>query len=371
MAPEQAVGQLDRIDCRTDVYGLGAILYEILTGRPPFAGADTREVLRKVREQPPVPPRRLDPAIPEALETVCLRALAKDPAARYPAAAGPAQEVRQWMADLAERRRAEQERDRFFALSLDLMVIAGFDGYFKQLNPAWEKTLGWTLDELKARPWVDFVHPDDVPATLAAARQITEGAALPAHENRYRCRDGSYRWLQWTAREIVGQRLIYGIARDVTEYKRILAALRDSEERYRSVMASMRDGVVLFDADGGIRACNASAERILGLTGEQITGRTARDPRWRVVHEDGLPVAWEDYPVMVTLRTGRPCPDVVMGVHKPDGTLTWVSINAQPLFREGEATPYAVVSTFTDISRRKQLERELQDLRGQAGQPAR
>jgi PAS domain S-box-containing protein len=342
------------------------MLYEVLTGRPPFSGGDMRELLRKAQEEEPVPPRQIDPTIPEALESVCLRALAKDPRGRYSTAVEPAQQVQQWMAELAERKRAELERARFFALSVDLMCIAGFDGYFKQLNPAWEKTLGWTIEELLARPWLDFVHPEDVQPTIAAAQKIIEGQILPAHENRYRCRDGSYRWLLWSAREIVGQRLIYAIARDITEHKRTLEALRDSEERYRSVMASMQDGVVLFDADGGIRACNPSAERILGLTAEQITGRTARDPRWRVVHEDGSPFAQEDYPVMVALRTGRPCPDLIMGVHKPDGTLTWVSINAQPLFREGAAAPYAVVSTFSDISRRRQLEQELEGLRRKA-----
>jgi serine/threonine-protein kinase len=370
MAPEQAAGRVDLGGPRTDVYGLGAVLYEVLTGRPPFSGADTAEVLRKVQEEEPAPPRRLDPAVPAALEAVCLRALAKEPNDRHASAAQVAQEVQQWMAELAERKRAEQERERFFALSVDLMCIAGFDGYFKQLNPAWERTLGWTIAELLSRPWLDFVHPDDARATVAAARQIIEGQDLPAFENRYRCRDGSYRWLLWSSREIVGQQTMFAIARDITEHKRILEALRDSEERYRSVMASMRDGVVLFDADGGIRACNPSAERILGLTAAQITGRTARDPRWRVVHEDGSPFAEEDYPVMVTLRTGRPCPDQVLGVHKPDGSLTWVSINAQPLFREGQAAPYAVVSTFSDISRRRQLERELEDLRRRAGPPA-
>jgi PAS domain S-box-containing protein len=274
------------------------------------------------------------------------------------------------MAELAERKRAEQERERFFALSVDLMCIAGFDGYFKQLNPAWEKTLGWTLEELLSRPWLEFIHPDDVQGTIGAAQQLIEGKDLPAHENRYRCRDGSYRWLLWSSREIIGQQRMFAIVRDITEHKRTLEALRDSERRYRSVMYSMQDGVVLFDPDGSIRACNASAERILGLTAEQITGRTARDPRWRTIHEDGSPFAQDDYPVLVTLRTGRPCPDVIMGVHKPDGTLTWVSINTQPLFRDGETAPYAVVSIFSDISYRKKIESELQDLRSKAERPA-
>jgi serine/threonine-protein kinase len=99
MAPEQAAGRLDLIDRRTDVYGLGAMLYEILTGQPPFNGTDAPEVLRKVQEEDPTRPCLLNPAAPRALEAVCLRALRKKPAERYDTARALAQEVQRWLAD--------------------------------------------------------------------------------------------------------------------------------------------------------------------------------------------------------------------------------------------------------------------------------
>jgi serine/threonine protein kinase len=99
MAPEQAAGHVDQIGPHTDVYGLGAILYEILTGRPPFRGGDTRQVLMKVQTEEPARPRQLWPGVPAALEAVCLRALAKKPDGRYPSAREMAQEVQRWLAD--------------------------------------------------------------------------------------------------------------------------------------------------------------------------------------------------------------------------------------------------------------------------------
>lgn len=99
MAPEQAEGRTDQLDGRTDVYGLGAILYEVLTGQPPFRGADPQEVLRRVRAEAPARPRAVNPRVPPALGAVCLKALAKQPAARYPAAADLARDVQRWLAD--------------------------------------------------------------------------------------------------------------------------------------------------------------------------------------------------------------------------------------------------------------------------------
>ena len=105
MAPEQAAGWLDHIDARTDVYGLGAMLYEILTGRPPFFSSDTREVLRMVRETEPVPPSQHWPEVPPLLESACLRALSKDPARRFGTPTELAEEVQKWQE--VQRKQAE------------------------------------------------------------------------------------------------------------------------------------------------------------------------------------------------------------------------------------------------------------------------
>jgi PAS domain S-box-containing protein len=117
------------------------------------------------------------------------------------------------------REEASSLQDRFFDLSIDMLCIAHFDGHFTRLNPAWEKTLGFSREELQSRPMFDFVHPDDRERTLDQNRKVRHGGQALAFENRYRCKDGSYRWLRWNATADVGHQLIYSVARDITEHK--------------------------------------------------------------------------------------------------------------------------------------------------------
>jgi diguanylate cyclase (GGDEF)-like protein/PAS domain S-box-containing protein len=164
---------------------------------------------------------------------------------------------------------------------------------------------------------------------------------------------------QFEQHEIEGLELLAASICHALTRKADEEARRESEERYRSIVKVMSNGIVLQYADGTIRASNESAERILGMTTEQMTGTTSIDPRWRSIHEDGSPFPGEDHPAMVTLRTGEPQSNVMMGVHKPDGELTWISINSQPMTRPNETKPYAVATSFEDITHRKQIELKL------------
>jgi PAS domain S-box-containing protein len=118
-----------------------------------------------------------------------------------------------------DRRRAQEELDRFFALALEMLCVAGFDGYFKRVNPAWQRTLGYTEAELLSQPYFDLVHPDDREATAAEAQKLSEGHEVVYFENRYRHKDGSYRWLLWASAPYKEQSVIYAAARDITDRK--------------------------------------------------------------------------------------------------------------------------------------------------------
>jgi diguanylate cyclase (GGDEF)-like protein/PAS domain S-box-containing protein len=161
---------------------------------------------------------------------------------------------------------------------------------------------------------------------------------------------------QWIGDRCVGKVLSY---RDVTAQKQVVRFLQESEERYRMVVSSLTEGVVWHDSHGMIQTSNPRAEQILGLTIDQLLGRTSIDPRWRSIREDGSDFPGDQHPAMVSLRTGQPCRNVIMGVHKPSGELTWIAINSQPLFYPGESHPYAVVASFADITEQRRLTEDL------------
>ncbi len=189
--------------------------------------------------------------------------------------------------DITERRDAEEERDRFFQLSRDLLCIAGKDGYFKRINPAFERVLGYTTDELTSRPFLEFVHPDDQTPTQQELSQLAQG--LPTHyfENRYRCRDGSYRWLGWTSTPFMEEGTIYAVARDITTLKQAQAQRNQLLEQERhsraevemarirvtNILESITDAFLAVDHDWRLIYFNQQAEVLLRRSREDVLGK--------------------------------------------------------------------------------------------------
>ncbi len=120
--------------------------------------------------------------------------------------------------------------DDFFEMSLDNVCVAGLDGYFKRLSPSWTSTLGWSIEELMARPSVEFVHPDDREMTLAGREQLRSGATMGPLTNRYLCKDGTFRWFEWRSVADTARGLVYAVARDVTQQKRAEQRLADAKD---------------------------------------------------------------------------------------------------------------------------------------------
>ena len=128
----------------------------------------------------------------------------------------------------------------FFDVSIDLLCCLGFDGYFSRLSRSWEHALGFTHAELMSRPFIEFVHPDDRERTLRQNGLVREGGQALAFENRYRHKDGSYRWLLWNATPQAGHQMIYSVARDVTAWKQVEAEREQLVVELRTALAEVK-----------------------------------------------------------------------------------------------------------------------------------
>ncbi len=171
------------------------------------------------------------------------------------------------------RRLAEARLDRFFSGSLDLLCITGMDGYFKRLNPAFSALLGYSTEELLARPFMDFIHPEDRVVTLEQIEKLGTGAPMLAFENRFRCKDGTYRWLAWKSQPDLSERLRYATARDVTEHKSTEAALRRSRSQLQSLFESLPGLYLVLTPELKIVTASDAYLAATMLKCEEIVGR--------------------------------------------------------------------------------------------------
>ncbi|MCP2726868.1 PAS domain S-box protein [Limnofasciculus baicalensis] len=255
--------------------------------------------------------------------------------------------------DITDRKKAEEERDRFFALSIDMLCIAGFDGYFKRLNPAWETILGFTTEELLAKPYLDLIHPDDIESTIAEAQKLTTGVETICFENRYRCKDGSYRWILWNATPWIEQGLIYCVAHDITKRKETEATLKYSQSLLAGVLNSSLDGVMAFESvrdsqdniiDFKWILVNPAAEKVLKRTEVDLIGKCLMEEMPGNIGEElfGLFIG--------VVKTGEPLDGEFY--YANDCLKGWFQLAVAKL-----SDGFAMI--FRDITERKRVEEEL------------
>ena len=149
---------------------------------------------------------------------------------------------------------------------------------------------------------------------------------------------------------------------EIKKRKLVEKELLESEKRFRNLFETMAQGVVYQNKEGKIISANPSAERILGLSIDQLQGRTSIDLRWKSIHEDGTDFPGKIHPAMVALKTREKVKDVIMGISTPNEDLRWININAVPQFRDGEDEPCQVYTTFEDITERTKAEQERENL---------
>ena len=159
----------------------------------------------------------------------------------------------------------KEERNLFFELSIDMLCIANFEGYFLQINETWTKILGWDKETLLSKPWIDFVHEDDKQDTINAGKQLTKGQNVIKFVNRYLCKDGTYRWISWNTFPVVKKGLLYAIAHDITEQKNIENKIRENEQNLKMLMDQSPLAIDIHALDGTMIQNNKAWGELWGI----------------------------------------------------------------------------------------------------------
>jgi|GEM_PF-1952909 len=287
-------------------------------------------------------------------------------------------EIQEWVGfcqDVHDRVISDRERERFFSIGIDMAFVGGLDGYLKRCGPKWTEVLGWSVEELTSRPWIEFVHPEDVERTIAEGERLMRGEESIGFENRYRTKDGEYRWIAWRTRAFLDEGLLYGAASDVTarrlaeeerdamvaDLERIVAERTAELERQlattRAIAENAESALLLLDAQGRISEANSALNRIAGFSLADAVGATSHE----LLHSrrpDGSPFPAEECEVHRAIVQGTP-----LGRHsdtylRADGTPFPVVLSFAPV-RDEQGELAGGVLEFRDVAAEVEAEREL------------
>jgi PAS domain S-box-containing protein len=299
-----------------------------------------------------------------------------------------------YLRDVTDRRSAEAERDRFFAVATDMLVVADFNGYFVRVNPAWERVTGWSMTELTLKPWLSFVHPEDRERTIAEAERILGGSDTLHFENRYLTKDGSYRWISWRSRPVPEEGLLYCAATDVTERKeaerslqeardtlevriaertveleRVVGALQEeieirnrAEEELReakrfieSVMASSTSIIYVFDRDlEKSTYVNHDVADFLGYTGEERE-KLGENFLCGILHPDDVSLL-KDHIRRYDRSDEQGVVEFEARVRHRSGEYRWFWFRERVFERRADGSVRQVMGTAQDITARREAE---------------
>ena len=248
------------------------------------------------------------------------------------------------------RRREDLERERLFTMSLDMLCVCGFDGVFRQINPAFERILGYDASALTTRPFLEFVLEEDRERSKDAFKRCVAGGHVIIFENRFRHADGSSRWLQWNAAPDLEAQVIYATARDITERKRNEAELA----RLASIVESSNDAIILMSLGGVIESWNRAAEDVFGYRAAEMQDK----PMSMLIpmgHADHLGQHLDQ------IRRGQKVTHYETIRRRQDGVVISVSLTLSPVRdAAGDITGASLIAR--DITDRRQGEKERLDL---------
>jgi PAS domain S-box-containing protein len=238
-------------------------------------------------------------------------------------------------------------------------------GQFYFVSAEFGRVLGYSNEHLAGKHFASIVHPDDLQLCVETFDVLKEfGKADDNICFRVRHQNGQYKWVDCSAVCLFDENgeptHSIGFAHDITQLKNVLEELRFSEERYRSLFEALGEGTVLIDSEGKVIATNRCAEQIFGIPKESLRDLNTFDLERGFFHEDGSDYPLNTHPSFVTLKTGKPLKNMIMGVTRQDGNITWLSINTEPIYYSlNREKPDAVVASFADITQAKKDKEEI------------
>lgn len=245
-----------------------------------------------------------------------------------------------------------EELDKFFTNSLDLLCLAGTDSKFKRLNPQWEKTLGYRLDELTGRSFWDFVHPEDIEKTKKALSALESALSVVDFENRYRCKDGSYKWIEW--RSFPSGEIIYAAARDITARKMAEEEIKNREELFRTLSEMAPIGIFLANEIGEVILTNKRWLEITGVSFEESLG----DGWIKCIHPDDLKNVRRIWTNSIDIISDAQAECRIL---MPGGKIKNALAKVTPIIKEGKFLS-GFVGIIEDVTERKKAETERERL---------
>jgi two-component system, cell cycle sensor histidine kinase and response regulator CckA len=322
-------------------------IYAVLKNLVQFGKPDLPVVLMVAPDDEPIAVHALRTGVADYVvrESDFLRRLPLVMERAYYQAEGERQGVR--------RRMAEQACEQLFNTSWDMLCVAGFDGFFKQVNPAWTRVLGWTQAELLNRPYMELVHSEDQQQTMSAAEALQSGETIETFENRYLCRDGSYRWLSWDSQPDLEQRQIVGVVRDITESKLQQHRIQTEQQMaiFKMLADHAADGILILNHAGCVQYANQASHRLFGYhahTTELVGMHVAQ--LWP---ETGLKRADGEVFPMASWQGERP-------QRRRDGTVFVASISSFPL-QDSRNNLVLGACIIRDITTQKMAQEALQE----------
>jgi diguanylate cyclase (GGDEF)-like protein/PAS domain S-box-containing protein len=251
---------------------------------------------------------------------------------------------------------ALREGARHFELSGDLLCSADFKGNLVHLNDAWERVLGWQRDELMGDALMKLVHPDDLERTLAEVELASRGDRTARFQNRYRTKHGDYRWLEWSSRADQDARLIYAVARDVTDRHDAERQRAEAQERFHRIFNDSSAGIALVDLEGRIVEANQTLAEFLGYDAAELVGRFSLA---EFAEPDSVPRVAEG--VTAVLGGQQDLYRDQLQVKRHDGEMIWVDLTMS-VIRDADGNPMYRMSQLLDIQAEKEAEAKLRHL---------